>query len=81
MIIIPYLTKGGSAVGGEYYGKLICGYSSWSARPSYQEWIKEQGGRFVSGYNKETRIGHEAWSAYIEFEDEQDAVAFKLKYV
>jgi hypothetical protein len=81
MTIIPYLTKAGGAVGGEYYGKHIRGYSCRESIPSYQEWIKEQGGRFVSGYNKETRIGHEAWSAYIEFEDEQDAVVFKLKYV
>jgi hypothetical protein len=81
MTVIPYLTKSGKAVGGEYYTRHIFGRSCIESVPSYQEWIKEQGGKFVSGYNKETRIGHESWSAYIEFEDEQDAIVFKLKYV
>jgi hypothetical protein len=81
MITIPYLDRAGVYAGGEYYRKHIRGYSCRESIPSYQEWIKEQGGKFVSGYNKETRIGHESWSAYIEFESEEDAVVFKLKYV
>lgn len=79
MITIPYLNKNGnSVIGGEYYTNHI--FVRGKEVQPYPEWIKEQGGKFVLGYKKDPIAGIKFQPHYIAFEDDEDAIAFKLKF-
>jgi hypothetical protein len=79
MITIPYSDSKGRSFGGQYYfdnifvkgGHIFVG-------PSYAQWVEQHGGKVVLRFlEPERRI--KIWM--LEFEDEQDAIVFKLKYV
>jgi hypothetical protein len=77
MITIPYSDSKGRTLGGQYYSDHIFAMGGHSG-PSYAQWVEQHGGKVVLRFlEPERRI--KIWM--IEFEDEQDAIVFKLKYV
>jgi hypothetical protein len=77
MITISYSDANGRSFGGQYYFDNIFvkgGHSS----PSYSQWLEQHGGKMVLRYKEPERL-IKIWM--IEFESEEDAIVFKLKYV